>query len=43
MKNTKIINILIDYYLEGRELTQDEHNTVLSLKKKMQAINYTRC
>ena len=43
MKNTKIINRLIDYYLEGSELTQDEHNTVRSLKEEMQAINYTRC
>ena len=41
MKNTKIINRLIDYYLEGSELTQDEHNTVRSLKEEMQAINYT--
>ena len=43
MKNTRIINRLIDYYLEGSELTQDEHNTVRSLKEEMQAINYTRC
>jgi len=43
MKNTKIINRLIDYYLEGSELTQDEHNTVRSLKEEMQAINYIRC
>ena len=41
MENTKIINRLIDYYLEGSELTQDEHNTVRSLKEEMQAINYT--
>lgn len=43
MKNTKIINRLIDYYLEGSELTQEEHNNVRSLKEEMQAINYTRC
>jgi hypothetical protein len=43
MKNTKIINRLIDFYLEGSELTQGEHNTVRSLKEEMQAINYTRC
>jgi hypothetical protein len=43
MKNTKIIKRLIDYYLEGSELTQEEHNTVRSLKEEMQAINYTRC
>ena len=43
MKNTKIINRLIDYYLEGSELTQDEHNNVRSLKEEMQAINYTPC
>lgn len=43
MKNKKIINRLIDYYLEGSELTKKEHNTVRSLKEKMQAINYKPC
>ena len=43
MKNTKIINRLIEYYLEGSELTQVEHNTVRSLKEEMKAINYTHC
>tara|TARA_R110000772_G_scaffold253660_1_gene369397 strand:+ start:1615 stop:1776 length:162 start_codon:yes stop_codon:yes gene_type:complete len=43
MKNTKIINRLIDYYLEGSILTQEEHKTVRSLKEEMQAINYKDC
>tara|TARA_R110000803_G_C11789147_1_gene297768 strand:+ start:102 stop:347 length:246 start_codon:yes stop_codon:yes gene_type:complete len=43
MENTKIIKRLIQHYIEGSELTQDEHFEVRSLEKKLAAINYTRC
>ena len=41
MENTKIIKRLIQHYIEGSELTQDEHFEVRSLEKKLAAINYT--
>ena len=43
MENTKIIKRLIQHYIEGSELTQDEHFEVRSLEKKLAAINYTHC
>ena len=43
MENTKIIKRLIQHYIEGSELTQDEHFEVRSLEKQLAAINYTRC
>ena len=43
MENTKIIKRLIQHYIEGSELTQDEHFEVRSLEKKLEAINYTHC
>ena len=43
MENTNIIKRLIQHYIEGSELTQDEHFEVRSLEKKLEAINYTHC
>ena len=43
MENTKIIKRLIQHYIEGSELTQDEHFEVRSLEKQLAAINYTHC
>ena len=43
MENTNIIKRLIQHYIEGSELTQDEHFEVRSLEKQLEAINYTRC
>ena len=43
MENTKIIKRLIQHYIEGSELTQDEHFEVRSLEKQLEAINYTHC
>lgn len=41
MENTKLIKKLIDYYLTGHNLTQEEHNAVTSLEKQLEAINFT--
>ena len=39
MKNKKqIISKLIDYYLTGRNLTQEEHNGVILLDKEIEAL-----
>jgi hypothetical protein len=44
MKNKQeLVNRIIDFYLTGHNLKEDEAKAVISLKEEYKAINYTRC
>tara|TARA_R110000851_G_scaffold82890_1_gene181394 strand:+ start:203 stop:406 length:204 start_codon:yes stop_codon:yes gene_type:complete len=44
MKNKqKLVNRIIDFYLTGHNLKEEEAKAVISLKDEYKAINYTRC
>lgn len=44
MKNKqKLLDRIIDFYLTGHNLKEDEAKAVISLKDEYKAINYSRC